>query len=72
MYDDREVEHREVALSEIRYAERLCLRTARLYRRLQTIGTFLTVFSGSAVLTSFSEGVPASVRVIGAVVAALA
>lgn len=60
-------EDREVAFSEIRYAERLCLRTARLYRRLQAIGTFLTVVSGSAVLTAFAQGVPMFVRVAGAV-----
>ncbi len=64
-------EDREIALNEIRYAERLCLRTARLYRRLQTIGTFLTVVSGSAVLSSFAPDVPATVRVLGAAAFAL-
>ena len=41
---------RDEALNQIRYAERLCARTARLYRRLQTVGTWATIVGGSAAL----------------------
>jgi hypothetical protein len=36
--------------AQIRYAQVLAQRTARLYRRAQTVGTFFAVVSGSAVL----------------------
>jgi len=62
MSDDK-----QAVLNEARYAERLCLRTARLYRRLQTFGIFLSIVAGSATLSSLSSHVPASVPVLGAV-----
>lgn len=55
-----------ILLSEIRYAERLCLRTARLYRRAQTLGVFLTTLGGSATLSALSGAVPAWVSLVGA------
>ena len=58
-------------VNEVRYAERLCLRTARLYRRVQTVGTFLTILGGSAVMTAISGKVPAEVAVAGAVLFAI-
>lgn len=64
-------EQTDVLLNEIRYAERLCLRTARLYRRLQTGGVFLTIVSGSATLSALSSTMPKSVSVIGAICFAL-
>jgi len=59
---------KDVLLNEIRYAERLCQRTARLYRRLQSIGTFGTVLGGSAALTALSSSLPSWVSVSGAAV----
>lgn len=44
---------KEQLIAEIRYAIRLTQRTARLYRRVQTTGTFLTIVGGSAALASF-------------------
>lgn len=38
------------ALNDIRYSERLCQRTARLYRHLQATFTFLSVLGGSSLL----------------------
>lgn len=52
--------------SEVRYAERLCQRTARLYRRLQAIGVFGTVVGGSAALSALNPAVPAVVSSLGA------
>lgn len=40
---------------EIRYAQRLCQRTARLYRRVQTAATFLSLLAGSAALVTLSS-----------------
>ena len=45
---------KEQLMGEIRYAIRLTQQTARLYRRIQTIGTFLTVVGGSAALAAFA------------------
>ena len=45
-------------LNEARYAERLCARTARLYRRAQSVGVFVTVLGGSAAVVSLSGKVP--------------
>lgn len=46
----------EILLNEVRYAERLCLRTARLYRRAQTFGVFVTILSGSAAVAVLAQG----------------
>ena len=40
---------------EIRYAQRLSERTSRLYRRVQTIATFLQVALGSAAFIAFTQ-----------------
>lgn len=58
--------------SEIRYTIRLCQRTARLYRRAQTFGTFLAIVGGSATLTGAFGHFPASFTVVGGAVLALA
>ncbi len=58
-------------LGEIRYAERLCERTARLYRRIQSIGTFGTLVGGSAMLSSLAKDIPTSVSLAGSVTFAL-
>lgn len=53
-------------LNEARYAERLCERTARFYRRIQVFGTFATIVGGSATLSALAQGVPPWVSVGGA------
>lgn len=58
---------RAILLNEIRYAERLCQRTARLYRRIQTFGGFVAVVSGSAVLSALSAQFAPWVSLGGAV-----
>lgn len=58
-------------LGEIRYAERLCERTARLYRRIQAIGTFGTLVSGSAMLSAISKDIPPTISIAGTVAFAL-
>lgn len=45
-------------INEIRYAQRLCTRTARLYRHLQAFGTFGAVLSGAAVMAQLSPLMP--------------
>ena len=60
-----------VLLNEVRYAERLCQRTARLYRRVQAIGVFFTVVGGSAALTALSAKFPPEVSVAGALAFAI-
>jgi hypothetical protein len=47
---------KEQLQAEVRYAQRLCQRTARLYRRVQTTLTFLSVFAGGAALVSLTSG----------------
>ena len=63
MSDDR-----HTMLSEIRYAERLCQRTARLYRHVQALGTGLSVIGGSAALSALSKTTPDWLAIAGAVV----
>lgn len=58
-------------LHQIRYAERICQRTARLYRRAQSTGVWLAVVSGSATLSAISTNVPVAVSAVGAVVLAM-
>lgn len=53
-------------LNEIRYAERLCQRTARLYRHLQSSMVFMTVLGGSGVMSALSSSVPSWVPLSGA------
>lgn len=54
------------AHNEARYAQRLCQRTARLYRRLDAAATFAAVMSGSAAMSALVAGVPPWVPVLGA------
>lgn len=51
---------------EIRYAIRLTQRTARLYRRVQTFGVFLSIVGGSAAIVTIADSVPAWISITGA------
>ena len=53
--------------TEIRYAIRLTQRTARLYRRVQTVGTFLAIVGGSALLSALAGTFPAWLPIAGGV-----
>jgi hypothetical protein len=57
--------HRSSLLNEIRYSERLCQRTARLYRRVQGITTFLTIIGGSAAASSLVAHTPSWLPITG-------
>jgi hypothetical protein len=59
---------RPMMLNEIRYAERLCQRTARFYRHIQSAGVFLSVVAGSATLSALAKTFPEWVAISGAVV----
>ena len=64
--------HDHAALvNEVRYSERLCQRTARLYRRLQAAGTVATVLGGSAALSAAVPHLPAWAGPAGLVTAAV-
>jgi hypothetical protein len=58
--------------NDIRYAIRLTQRTARLYRRIQTTGTFLFIIGGSATFASLAGSMPAWLTIIGGVLLAVA
>ena len=60
-----------ILLNEARYAERLCLRTARLYKRLQTATVFLGVLGGSGVIAGVSTAMPAWLPLAGGVLLAV-
>ena len=53
-------------LNEIRYAERLCQRTARLYRRVQSATTFLTIVGGSTAASALVAHTPSWLPIGGA------
>lgn len=57
---------------EIRYAIRLCQRTARLYRRIQSVGVFLSILGGSATMSSLSGNLPHWVTITGGITLAIA
>jgi hypothetical protein len=61
---------RSEILGQIRYAERLCQRTARLYRRVQTVSVIFAVLGGSATLTALGSRLPHSVAIVGALILA--
>lgn len=61
-----------ILLNEIRYAERLTQRTARLYRHLSSAFVFIGVLGGSSVLASAAEGMPAWLSAAGLGVLAVA
>jgi len=61
-----------ILMGEIRYAERLTQRTARLYRRAATFCTFLAVVGGSGVISSLADQVPAWVSLAGVALLAVA
>ncbi|NGZ85323.1 hypothetical protein [Duganella aceris] len=42
----------------LRYAQRLCQRTARLYRRVQTTLTFITLLAGSSAVATLAAQLP--------------
>lgn len=46
-------------IAEIRYAIRLCQRTARFYRCIQAIGTFIGIIGGSATIVALYDHFPA-------------
>jgi hypothetical protein len=66
-----EPKDKERLQSEIRYAIRLCERTARFYRKIQAIGTFFTVIGGSAAITTLSPSLPPWVSVAGTILLAI-
>lgn len=62
---------REQVLGEIRYAQRLCQRTSRLYRRAQTTFTFISIVAGSAALVAVSSKLPVHFAMLSGLVFAV-
>lgn len=62
---------RSILLNEIRYAERLCQRTARLYRRVQSATTFLTIIGGSAAASTLVATAPSWLPISGTLLLAV-
>ncbi len=56
---------------EIRYAIRLCQRTARFYRRIQTVGVFLAIIGGSATMATLFNSLPQWIAVTGSIMLSL-
>ena len=65
------IKTKDQVLGEIRYAQRLAQRTARLYRRIQAFSTFLAILGGAGVMSAMSTRFPVWVSISGAVVAAV-
>lgn len=63
---------REQLIGEIRYAVRLTQRTARLYRRIQTAGTFLGIVGGSAAISALANMIPTGAGQAGGLLLAAA
>jgi hypothetical protein len=58
-------------LSEIRYAERLCQRTARLYRHINAAGVFIGIIGGSGVVSAAVSASPGWLAIAGAITLAI-
>lgn len=56
---------------EIRYAIRLCQRTARFYRRIQTAGVFLAIIGGSATMATLFNSLPQWIAIAGSITLSL-
>lgn len=56
---------KEQLIAEIRYAIRLTQRTARFYRHIQSLGTFLAILGGSATLATLSNTLPHWISLAG-------
>lgn len=65
-------EKHAVLMNEIRYAQRITQRTARLYRRVATFLTFTAIVGSSGLATSLSTALPKWLVVVGAVLLACA
>lgn len=63
-----QTEEHAILLNEVRYAERLCQRTARLYRRAQTFGVFVSTLGGTVAIGSVAKMVPPHWALIGGAV----
>lgn len=59
-------------MNEIRYAQRITQRTARLYRRASTVLTFLAILGGSSVAVSLSKSAPDWLAIVGTLAMAAA
>jgi hypothetical protein len=64
-------DERTVTLNDIRYAERLCQRTARLYRRMQWFGAVGSVIAAGATLSALTDLFPEQVSVVGGILFAI-
>lgn len=62
---------KELLQAEIRYAIRLCERTARFYRKIQTWGTILSILGGSAVMASLAPSLPHWITISGGITLAV-
>jgi len=62
---------KDQVLGEIRYAQRLAQRTARLYRRIQAFSTFVAIVGGAGVVSALADRFPAWVPVGGAALMAV-
>jgi Mg2+/citrate symporter len=61
----------DILRAEVQYAERLSQRAARLYRRVQTAGTFLAVLGGSGTLSALTHWAPPWLPIAGGVLLAV-
>ena len=57
------IKTKDQVLGEIRYAQRLAQRTARLYRRIQAFSTFLAILGGAGVMSAMSTRFPVWVSI---------
>ncbi|MDP2752251.1 MAG: hypothetical protein Q8O31_06580 [Rhodocyclaceae bacterium] len=65
------MKQREIIIGEVRYAIRLTERTARLYRRVQTVGVFFSIIGGSGALSLLSAQVPLWIGMTGSLMLTL-
>ncbi|MFD2298379.1 hypothetical protein QRO11_12135 [Paracidovorax citrulli] len=67
-----EKEQHQILINEIRYAQRITQRTARLYRRVGTFLTFVGILGGSGMVASLSSKLPDGLVVAGGALLAVA
>ena len=67
---ESEQQEHGILMNEIRYAQRITQRTARLYRRVGTFFTFSAILGGSGLASALAQNTPSWLILAGAIVLA--
>lgn len=67
-----DIQEHGILINEIRYAQRITQRTARLYRRMATFFTFIAILGGGGLASAMSNAAPPWLAITGGALLAIA